>query len=58
VTWLPFFWGWFWLAIAELGLALNPTWRKTRYLFVLCQAPFCFWQPMGWLVWRAGSDAR
>jgi hypothetical protein len=30
----------FWLAIAELGLALNHTWRKTRYLFVLCQAPF------------------
>ena len=30
----------FWLAMAELGLALNHTWRKTRYLFILCQAPF------------------
>ncbi len=30
----------FWLTIAELGLALSDTWRKTRYLFILCQAPF------------------
>ncbi len=30
----------FWLTIAELGLALTHTWRKTRYLFILCQAPF------------------
>ncbi len=30
----------FWLTIAELGLALSHTWRKTRYLFILCQAPF------------------
>ncbi|GAB4543515.1 MAG: hypothetical protein Kow0063_36730 [Anaerolineae bacterium] len=30
----------FWLTIAELGLALTHTWRKTRYLFILCQTPF------------------
>jgi hypothetical protein len=30
----------FWLTIAELSLALTDTWRKTRYLFILCQAPF------------------
>jgi hypothetical protein len=30
----------FWLTIAELSLALTHTWRKTRYLFILCQAPF------------------
>jgi 4-amino-4-deoxy-L-arabinose transferase-like glycosyltransferase len=30
----------FWLTIAELGLAVTHTWRKTRYLFILCQAPF------------------
>jgi hypothetical protein len=30
----------FWLTIAELGLALTHTWRKTRYLYILCQAPF------------------
>jgi hypothetical protein len=30
----------FWLTIAELGLALTHTWRKTRYLFILCQVPF------------------
>jgi hypothetical protein len=30
----------FWLTIAELGLALADTWRKTRYLFILCQVPF------------------
>jgi hypothetical protein len=30
----------FWLTIAELGLALSNTWRKTRYLYILCQAPF------------------
>jgi len=30
----------FWLTIAELGLALSHTWRKTRYLYILCQAPF------------------
>ncbi|HXV43809.1 MAG TPA: glycosyltransferase family 39 protein [Anaerolineae bacterium] len=30
----------FLLTIAELGLALSSTWRKTRYLFILCHAPF------------------
>jgi len=30
----------FWLTIAELGLALSHTWRKTRYLYILCQVPF------------------
>ncbi len=28
------------LTIAELGLALDSTWRKSRYLFIVCQAPF------------------
>jgi hypothetical protein len=32
----------FWLTIAELGLALTDNWRETRYLFILCQAPFLF----------------
>lgn len=35
-----FLWLVFWLTIAEMGLALNHTWRKTRYLFILCQPPF------------------
>jgi 4-amino-4-deoxy-L-arabinose transferase-like glycosyltransferase len=30
----------FYLTIAELALALTHTWRKTRYLFILCQPPF------------------
>jgi len=30
----------FWLTFAELSLALTSTWRKTRYLFILCQVPF------------------
>ncbi len=30
----------FLLTIAELSLILTHTWRKTRYLFILCQAPF------------------
>ncbi|MBE7554713.1 MAG: glycosyltransferase family 39 protein [Anaerolineales bacterium] len=30
----------FLLTIAELGLALTSTWRKTRYLFILCHPPF------------------
>ena len=30
----------FLLTIAELSLVLTHTWRKTRYLFILCQAPF------------------
>ena len=28
------------LTIAELGLALTSTWRKTRYLFILCHPAF------------------
>jgi hypothetical protein len=35
-----FLWLVFWLTILELGLALSSTWRKTRYLFILCQSPF------------------
>jgi hypothetical protein len=30
----------FLLTMAELGLALTSTWRKTRYLFILCHSPF------------------
>jgi hypothetical protein len=30
----------FLLTIAELGLALTSTWRKTRYLFILCHPSF------------------
>jgi hypothetical protein len=30
----------FLLTMAELGLALTSTWRKTRYLFILCHPPF------------------
>jgi 4-amino-4-deoxy-L-arabinose transferase-like glycosyltransferase len=30
----------FYLTIAELALALTHTWRKTRYLFILCQPSF------------------
>jgi 4-amino-4-deoxy-L-arabinose transferase-like glycosyltransferase len=30
----------FCLTIAELSVVLAHTWRKTRYLFILCQAPF------------------
>jgi 4-amino-4-deoxy-L-arabinose transferase-like glycosyltransferase len=30
----------FYLTIAELSLALTHTWRKTRYLFILCQPSF------------------
>lgn len=30
----------FLLTIVELGLALTSTWRKTRYLFILCHPPF------------------
>jgi 4-amino-4-deoxy-L-arabinose transferase-like glycosyltransferase len=30
----------FLLTLAELSLMLPSTWRKSRYLFILCQAPF------------------
>jgi 4-amino-4-deoxy-L-arabinose transferase-like glycosyltransferase len=56
----------FWLTILELGLVLNSTWRKTRYLFILCQSPFLLLaadglarlgRPLSVLLGRRGQSA-